>query len=103
VNVIKNILMSEHLFELLKDFVEMPKMVKGMTITLEMSNPVQIDCSYYPIKYDLDEKDRLIAAAPDLLDALQTWLDIYECPDYENCEEVIKARSAIAKATGGAA
>ncbi|MGI9142578.1 MAG: hypothetical protein ACR2IJ_05260 [Fluviibacter sp.] len=54
-NVIKNILMSEDLFNLLKDHVEMPKMIKGMTITLEMTYPVVIECSYYPIKYQRDE------------------------------------------------
>lgn len=45
---------------------------------------------------------RLIAAAPELLEALQSVLD--NCLDSEGlCAAHAKARAAIAKATGGAA
>lgn len=99
--------MSEDLFELLKGHVEMPQMVKGMTITLEMRTPVQIDCTYYPIKYDRDEKDRLNAAAPDLLDALKAIVKSLADQDdeglIEHAQQMIDARTAIAKATGSEA
>jgi hypothetical protein len=43
---------------------------------------------------------RLIAAAPDLLEALNTWLKQYSAEEYEDCPEVVQTRAAIAKATG---
>jgi hypothetical protein len=42
----------------------------------------------------------LIAAAPDLLEALNTWLKQYSAEEYEDCPEVVQTRAAIAKATG---
>ncbi len=42
----------------------------------------------------------LIAAAPDLLEALNTWLAQYSAEEYEDCPEVVQTRAAIAKATG---
>jgi hypothetical protein len=59
---------------------------------------------------DLTERDyqerladlRLIAAAPELLEALETWLEQYSAEEYEDCPEVVQTRAAIAKATGGA-
>jgi hypothetical protein len=45
---------------------------------------------------------RLIAAAPDLLEALNTWLKQYSAEEYEDCPEVVQTRAAIAKATGAA-
>jgi len=45
---------------------------------------------------------RLIAAAPDLLEALETWLEQYSSEEYEDCPEVVQTRAAIAKATGQA-
>ena len=50
--MIKKILMSEDLFKLLKDHVEIPETVKGMTIKLEILEPVIIECAYYPNKLD---------------------------------------------------
>jgi hypothetical protein len=44
----------------------------------------------------------LIAAAPDLLEALNTWLKQYSAEEYEDCPEVVQTRAAIAKATGAA-
>ena len=46
---------------------------------------------------------RLIAAAPDLLAALQDIVDLYGCNDCACCEdhEVTVARAAITKATEG--
>jgi hypothetical protein len=41
----------------------------------------------------------LIAAAPDLLEALNTWLKQYSAEEYEDCPEVVQTRAAIAKAT----
>lgn len=53
---------------------------------------------------DEDEANaRLIAAAPDLLAALNTWLAQYSAEEYEDCPEVVQTRAAIAKATGGEA
>lgn len=46
---------------------------------------------------------RLIAAAPELLEALNTWLAQYSAEEYEDCPEVVQTRAAIAKATGGEA
>jgi hypothetical protein len=43
---------------------------------------------------------RLIAAAPDLLEALNTWLKQYSAEEYEDCPEVVQTRAAITKATG---
>ena len=59
---------------------------------------------------DLTEKDyqersadlRLIAAAPDLLEALNTWLEQYSAEEYKDCLEVVKTRAALAKARGSA-
>ena len=45
----------------------------------------------------------LMAAAPYLLAALNTWLEQYSAEEYEDCPEVVQTRAAIAKATGGAA
>ena len=42
---------------------------------------------------------RLIAAAPDLLAALEAWLAVSLCTDLEP-EHVVNARAAIAKAKG---
>ena len=51
---------------------------------------------------DQEANARLIAAAPELLEALQSVLD--NCLDSEGlCTAHAKARAAIAKATGGAA
>jgi len=47
-----------------------------------------------------DADMHLIAAAPDLLDALNTWLKQYSAEEYEDCPEVVQNRAAIAKATG---
>jgi hypothetical protein len=44
----------------------------------------------------------LIAAAPELLEALNTWLTQYSAEEYEDCPEVVQTRAAIAKATGAA-
>ena len=46
---------------------------------------------------------RLIAAAPDLLDALVQFVDEFEGCYADGEPAMIKARAAIAKATGGAA
>ena len=50
---------------------------------------------------------RLIAAAPDLLDALQWLVDLMPDPELDidtvQREQVIKAKAVIAKATGGQA
>ena len=46
---------------------------------------------------------RLIAAAPELLEALNTWLAQYSAEEYEDCPEVVQTRAAIAKSTGGEA
>lgn len=46
---------------------------------------------------------RLIAAAPDMLEALNTWLEQYSAEEYEDCPEVVQTRAAIAKATGAQA
>ena len=50
---------------------------------------------------------RLIAAAPELLEALQWLVDLMPDPELDNDAvqraQVIKARDAIAKATGGKA
>lgn len=53
-----------------------------------------------------EEDARLIAAAPDLLEALQTLLEEGEFTDYPNTKQwqaVQAARAAIAKVKGGAA
>ena len=47
-----------------------------------------------------DADMHLIAAAPDLLEALNTWLKQYSAEEYEDCPEVVQTRAAIAKATG---
>jgi hypothetical protein len=56
------------------------------------------------IYHSVPEEDlpnaRLIAAAPDLLEALNTWLKQYSAEEYEDCPEVVQTRAAIAKATG---
>lgn len=55
--------------------------------------------------YRSDEDARLIAAAPDLLDALQSylaWADKTICLDADLRAIRENARAAIAKATGGA-
>ena len=46
---------------------------------------------------------RLMAAAPELLEALKTWFEQYASEEYEDCPEVVQTRAAIAKATGAAA
>ena len=51
-----------------------------------------------------DERDaRLIAAAPDLLVALQACLHRLDAHDEQSAPECLVARAAIAKAIGGAA
>jgi len=52
------------------------------------------------IKCQSEADARLIAAAPDLLEALNTWLNQYSAEEYEDCPEVVQTRAAIAKATG---
>jgi hypothetical protein len=56
---------------------------------------------------DRFENARLIAAAPDLLDALQAIVKSLADQDdegmIEHAQQMINARAAIAKATGGAA
>jgi hypothetical protein len=52
---------------------------------------------------DNEADANLIAAAPDLLEALNTWLEQYSAEIYEDCPEVVQTRAAIAKATGGQA
>ena len=51
---------------------------------------------------NLEANSRLIAAAPDLLDALQSIIDDIDSEFGTDCD-YNKARAAIAKATGGAA
>lgn len=43
---------------------------------------------------------RLIAAAPEMLEVLNAWLDQYKDEEYKDCPEVVQTRAAIAKATG---
>jgi hypothetical protein len=50
-------------------------------------------------KKTLDDYERLVAAAPELLDALRGFVTHGTCFDDE---DMAKARAAIAKATGGA-
>ena len=52
---------------------------------------------------NLEANSRLIAAAPDLLDALVQFVDEFEGCYADGEPAMIKARAAIAKATGGAA
>ena len=58
----------------------------------------------HPLARMVDDKDHataaLIAATPDLLEALNTWLAQYSAEEYEDCPEVVQTRAAIAKATG---
>ena len=51
-------------------------------------------------KEEFEANARLIAAAPELLEALNTWLKQYSAEEYEDCPEVVQTRAAIAKATG---
>lgn len=66
--------------------------------------PVDV-CSVYlrTVEGRHEANARLIAAAPDLLAALNTWLAQYSAEEYEDCPEVVQTRAAIAKATGGEA
>lgn len=48
-----------------------------------------------------DANASLIGAAPDLLAAIEAMLPMYSGQFGEDCEEVITAREAIAKARGG--
>ena len=53
-------------------------------------------------KSEPEANARLIAAAPDLLEALQNMLGLTEASDYMGAREIEQqARAAIAKATGG--
>ena len=45
-----------------------------------------------------DENARLIAAAPDLLEALQLLLIVVDAPDDD--PDIVRAKNAVAKATG---
>ena len=52
----------------------------------------------FPAEYNANA--RLIAAAPDLLEALEGMIEGFTVDDRYASESVIKARAAIAKATG---
>lgn len=54
-------------------------------------------------KEEIESTKQLIAAAPDLLDALVQFVDEFEGCYADGEPAMIKARAAIAKATGGAA
>ncbi len=63
-----------------------------------------VGCEGFYGDYETDMANaRLIAAAPDLLDALVQFVDEFEGCYADGEPAMIKARAAIAKATGGAA
>ena len=77
-----------------------PWMVDGTEIRGEAQHASQRICDMAP--GFSDEDARLIAAAPDLLEALQALTKLYDTD--EGCRalpEYLAARAAIAKATGG--
>lgn len=67
-------------------------------------HPNNDDGSYLNLSGFCSEADaRLIAAAPDLLEALEDALEYMtdHWDEYDDCGKVAKARAAIAKARGG--
>ena len=79
----------------------------GAMVQIAMTKEVYGDRRTYEPGEETTANARLIAAAPDLLEALQWLVDILPDPDLDNDELqrtwTRRARAAIAKATGGAA
>ena len=82
---------------------------KEMVITTQYRLDASIGCIcemdvYFTglIGIEQEANARLIAAAPELLEALQNMLGLTEASDYMGAREIEQqARAAIAKATGG--
>ena len=55
-------------------------------------------CADFPGDGNVEANARLIAAAPDLLQALQLLLIVVDAPDDD--PDIVRAKNAVAKATG---
>ena len=55
-------------------------------------------CADFPGDGNIEANARLIAAAPDLLQALQLLLIVVDAPDDD--PDIVRAKNAVAKATG---
>jgi L-alanine-DL-glutamate epimerase-like enolase superfamily enzyme len=84
---------------------QFPRYTTEITTEDERYGDGHIQICELPFHHHDEENEanaRLIAAAPELLEALNTWLKQYSAEEYEDCPEVVQTRAAIAKATGAA-